>query len=144
MDIQNLIRRADQIARSAHAGQTDKAGVPYIDHPRRVAARVQPDPDAVATALLHDVVEDTPVTLEQLAEEFPAHIVSAVQALTRTPGQGDRYYQQIRANPLALKVKLADIADNTDPARVAALDPATRRRLETKYAHALQQLLGDR
>ncbi len=134
-----LSARAETIARAAHAGQVDKTGAPYIDHPRRVAARVEAD-EAQAVAWLHDVVEDTTVTLDELAEQFPASVVEAVDVLTRRDGDGDGYYVRVRANPLALVVKLADIADNTDPARQAALDAATRQRLGLKYAHAREML----
>ncbi len=84
------ITAAQQVASDAHAGQTDKAGRPYLDHPRRVAAHVAgttDDPDAVAAAWLHDVVEDTAITLDQLrALGFPETVIDAVDALTRRPG----------------------------------------------------------
>jgi (p)ppGpp synthase/HD superfamily hydrolase len=138
-----LSARAETIARAAHAGQVDKTGAPYIDHPRRVAARVEAD-EARAVAWLHDVVEDTAVTLDDLAAQFPAEVVQAVRVLTRRDDdRGEEYYRRVRANPLALAVKLADIADNTDPARQADLDPATRRRLAAKYRHARAVLTGD-
>ena len=146
----DLVARARALATSAHAGQVDKAGAPYITHPERVAARVaggtptgtHDDAEAVAVAWLHDVVEDTAVTAADLAAAgFPGTVVAAVLALTRAPGEDpDGYYARVAADPLALRVKRADIADNTDPARVAALDPATRERLAAKYAHALAVL----
>jgi (p)ppGpp synthase/HD superfamily hydrolase len=108
-----------------------------------VAARVEAD-EARAVAWLHDVVEDTAVTLDDLAAQFPAEVVQAVRVLTRRDDdRGEEYYRRVRANPLALAVKLADIADNTDPARQADLDPATRRRLAAKYRHARAVLTGD-
>jgi hypothetical protein len=71
-------------------------------------------------------------------------VVQAVRVLTRRDDdRGEEYYRRVRANPLALAVKLADIADNTDPARQADLDPATRRRLAAKYRHARAVLTGD-
>ena len=85
--------RAKDIATKAHEGQVDRAGMPYIDHPRRVAERVaQVDgrPEAIAVAWLHDVVEDTATTLDDLrAGEFGEHVVAAVDAMTRRPDEGD-------------------------------------------------------
>jgi len=138
-----LIDRAHAIAATAHADQTDKAGVPYIDHPRRVSIRVchyAPNgltEAAQAVAWLHDVVEDTPITLQDLTEHFPPAIVTAVDALThRAHETREDYYQRIAANTLARAVKQADIDDNTDPQRLQLLDEHTRHRLETKYAQA--------
>lgn len=136
-----LTELAQRIATGAHMGQVDKSGQPYITHPQRVAARLT-DPDAQAAAWLHDVLEDTPTTAADLAHAgIPPHIIDAVVLLTRTPHQpSDLYYRQIRSNALALQVKLADIADNTDPDRVEALDETTRARLAKKYEHALTAL----
>lgn len=135
-------QRAKDIATKAHEGQVDKAGMPYIDHSRRVAERVaQVDgrPEAIAVAWLHDVVEDTATTLDDLrAGEFSEYVVAAVDAMTRRPDEGDEYYRRIAADDLALVVKLADIWDNTDPDRVARLDEQDRARLQEKYRHALE------
>lgn len=133
--------RAEQIARAAHQGQVDKSGHAYISHPQRVAARVADDDLAETVAWLHDVVEDTDVTLDDLARVFPPAVVVAVDALTRRPDEGDAYYRRVRSDPLALRVKLADIADNTDPQRQAQLDEPTRLRLKRKYRHARANLL---
>lgn len=132
----NLVDRAREIATAAHKGQTDKSGAAYIDHPRRVAARVEGDPAAEVVAWLHDVVEDTGVTLESLAAEFPAELVAAVDAITKRIGEGDTYYLRVAADPIALKVKHADLADNSSPERLGELDAATQDRLRTKYEHA--------
>jgi hypothetical protein len=138
--------RAKDIATKAHQGQVDKAGMPYIDHPRRVAERVaQVDgrPEAIAVAWLHDVVEDTATTLDDLrAGEFGEHVVAAVDAMTRRPDAGDEYYRRIAANDLAIVVKLADVWDNTDPDRVARLDEQDRARLQDKYRHA-QEVMAE-
>ncbi|MDX6230901.1 MAG: hypothetical protein QOI76_4291, partial [Frankiales bacterium] len=93
---------------------------------------------AEAAAWLHDVLEDTRTTVTDLAAQgIPATVVAAVEALTRGNGEApDDYYARVAANPLALKVKRADIADNADPERLAHLDPATRERLTAKYDHA--------
>jgi (p)ppGpp synthase/HD superfamily hydrolase len=141
-----LAEAADTVAEWAHAGQTDKTGHDYITHPRRVAQRVAyavgGDHPAVIVALLHDVLEDTEVTRSQLEERFGERITDAVAAISRQPGEEpDHYYARVAADPLALEVKRADIADNTDPERVAQLEAATRERLAAKYAHA-RDVLG--
>jgi len=139
--MRSLAALAEEIAAAAHRGQVDKAGQPYITHPARVAARVAGDENAVAVAWLHDVVEDTAVTLVDLEESFPAEVTTAVDALTRRPGEAPAaYYARVRAVPLALTVKLADMADNSDPQRLARLDAATRERLIAKYARARAEL----
>lgn len=135
---------AEQLATRAHAAQTDKAGLPYLDHPRRVAALVAEstdDQEAIAAAWLHDVVEDTPVTLDRLRElGFSTAVVDAVDALTRRPGEGDRYYQRVAANALARAIKLADLWDNTHPDRTSLLNATDAARLRRKYEHAAQLL----
>lgn len=131
------VTMAKSIASVRHAGQTDKSGQPYIGHVARVAARVADDPDHETVAWLHDVVEDTRMELSDLALVFEPHIVAAVDAITRRAGEDPAdYYQRVRDNELACRVKLADIADNSDPARLAILDSVTRERLERKYRRA--------
>lgn len=132
---------ARAIAYVAHRGQVDKAGAVYIDHPRRVAERLT-DPSQVAAAWLHDVIEDCGITAGDLRDAgIPDHVVEAVVLLTRTDGQpSEDYYAGIRANPVALAVKLADIADNTDEDRLRQLPPETQERLRRKYAAALAAL----
>ena len=138
---EQLSKTAEAIAREAHANQVDKNGRPYIEHPARVAARVRGDELLEAIAWLHDVVEDTTVQLTDLQEHFPAAVVDAVDAITHRPHEPrTAYYARVRSNPLALQVKHADIDDNTDPARTAQLDDATRVRLAAKYAAAREAL----
>lgn len=139
MPIETL-RNAEALARRAHASQTDKAGQPYIGHVARVAAGVRGDADAEAVAWLHDVVEDCPGFAAEV-DAFPAHIRAAVHCLTRRKDlPAHDYYAGIRANPLALKVKLSDIADNSDPARLQYLPVEMQQRLRDKYAQALVAL----
>ena len=143
--MKDLVIRAEAIARAAHDGQVDKAGMPYAEHPSRVAARCAPDTDAMAAAWLHDVLEDTDVTAQTLrAHGIPEHVIAAVEALTRRNGEDpDASYARVARDPLALTVKFADLADNGDPARLAMLamdDPATAARLQKKYAHAREVL----
>ena len=113
------IERAIEIAATAHAGQRDKAGQPYIFHPLRVMLRVDGAHEQMA-AVLHDVVEDTSVTLDNLAQEgFPSEVLRAIAALTKLPGE-TRLEAAARAaaDPIARKVKLADNAENMDLSRI--------------------------
>lgn len=117
---QGSLERAIAIATQAHAGQVDKAGEPYIEHPLRVMRAMTTEPERIV-AVLHDVVEDTTVTLEQLRDEgFSEDVLAAVDALTKRPGES-RMQAAARAklNPIARRVKLADNADNQDMTRIA-------------------------
>lgn len=108
------------IAALAHAGQRDKAGQPYILHPLRMMLKLETDQERMV-ALLHDVLEDTAVTLEELEEAgFSDEVLQAVQRLTRRLGESRMDAAQRAAqDPLTLSVKLADNADNLDPKRIA-------------------------
>lgn len=143
----SIVERAKELAHRAHAGQVDKAGRPYIEHVARVAAAVSGDPEAEAVAWLHDVLEDAPESERNwyghhlVEDNYPEAVIDAVLALTRTPDAGDAfYYWDIRNTPLALRVKLADIADNADEYRLALLDEKTADRLRRKYAKARRML----
>lgn len=143
---QEIVAIAVGIARSAHADQRDQAGQPYIGHLERVAGYVDPSNlKAVALAWLHDVIEDQGYTVERLiAEGIPDDVAHAVYLMSRKPGQEpDDYYAAIAANQLALEGKLADLADNTDPARLAKLPEQRQDKLRRKYAHAYQALGSD-
>lgn len=135
------VTAAAELASTAHAGQLDKSGAPYIDHPKRVAQKLAGDEQAMTVALLHDVLEDTGVTEEELRAAFDAQVVDAVVAITHPKHEPyDVYYQRVRANPLALRVKLADIHDNLEPWRLAKLSTEERSRLLEKYGSALVSL----
>lgn len=113
------LERAIQISAKAHEGQVDKAGQPYIIHPIKVMLRVQNEAERIA-AILHDVVEDTDITFDDLLiEGFSNEILEAVEALTKRDGE-TRLEAAKRAsrNPIALKVKLADNAENMDISRI--------------------------
>ena len=115
----STIERAIEIASSSHAGQIDKAGQPYIFHPLRVMLRVNSEHEQMA-AVLHDVVEDTSITIDDLAREgFPIEVLRAIAALTKLPGE-TRLEAAARAaaDPVARKVKLADNAENMDLSRI--------------------------
>lgn len=140
-----LVKMARAVAITAHLGQVDKVGDPYIGHVERVARRVvvYRDPIRHAVAYLHDVVEDTPLTVGRLTVMgFPVEVLEAVDALTHPPGETNaEYWARVKQNPVARDVKLADIDDNADPYRLALInDPATRERLAVKYARAREAL----
>jgi hypothetical protein len=142
-----LLNLAARVSRAAHEGQMDKAGRDYYRaHVANVVARLViagHDDTVLAVGFLHDVLEDTATTEAELRACFPAEVVDAVVALTRRDAEHpDAYYARVRSNPLALCVKLdGDIPSNTDPRRLALLDPVTRARLRRKYRHALRVLL---
>ena len=134
-----LTNKAMKIAYNAHHGQTDKSGLPYIFHPVHLAEQMH-DELSTCVALLHDVVEDTPITLDELAQDFPPAVIDALRLLTHSPEVD--YFDYVRAlcqNPVARHVKLADLAHNSDETRFAgcsaiSADALTRRR--EKYAKA--------
>ncbi len=140
----SIVDRARDLAYRAHAGQVDKAGRPYIEHVARVAERVRSGEDEYVEAIawLHDVVEDSPKFSNEVWA-FPARISIAVDDLTRMKNESLRdYYNAVKGNGDALRVKLADIADNSDESRLALLDEKTAARLRRKYAKAIKALTG--
>ncbi len=132
--------RAIAIAAKAHLGQHDKAGAPYILHPLRLMFRL-PDPTARIVAVLHDVVEDSDTTLDDLRRQgFSDEAVTAVDALSRRDDETyDEFIERIAPNPLAVRVKIEDLRDNLDLTRLANLteDGADRIR---RYRKALARL----
>lgn len=143
---EELVKAAQSTAEVAHRGQVDRSGAPYLGHPRRVAETLQSQgysADIIAAGWLHDVIEDTEVTADDLlAAGFPSDVVSAVVALSHFPEESlEEYLGKVRLNEMAIPVKLADLADNTDPKRLDHLPDQTRERLKRKYARSYQ-LLG--
>ncbi|MEQ9400959.1 MAG: HD domain-containing protein [Longimicrobiales bacterium] len=132
------LERAIAIAAEAHSGQKDKAGQPYILHPLRVMLNCRTDSERVV-AVLHDVVEDTPWTLDGLrAEGFAEEIIDGVAAVTRA--EDEDYFAYVRraaAHPLGRAVKRADLADNLDPSRLPSPTIQDRERVE-RYRQALE------
>ena len=129
----------DRIAAEAHAGQLDKIGVPYIEHPRVVAAGLAPFGVGIQMAgLLHDVVEDTGITFHDLANRgVPWTVVDIVQRVTKRPGVAYReMVETIAGDYAACLVKISDSAHNSHPDRTAQLPPDKRERLAAKYAQA--------
>ena len=135
------IKKALEVATAAHHGQTDKVGVPYIQHPMAVAALVSGDEEKIV-ALLHDVVEDTDMTLKTLKNYgFSEKIIDAIDAITKRDAESfEDYLSRVKSNKLALAVKFADITHNTSPERYGKLPKETQNRLRKKYSDALEFL----
>jgi (p)ppGpp synthase/HD superfamily hydrolase len=140
----NTVEGAIEFATRAHDGQVDKQGSPYILHPLRVGARLHEYGDHyVIAGILHDVVEDTPHTLDDL-RALGAHpdVIEAVELLTRTDKHEPytEHIERLANNPIAARVKTADVADNMN--RLDGLDEATVSRLSVKYSAAALILAG--
>ena len=136
------LEHALEIAAAAHAGQKDKAGKPYILHPIRVMLSVKTLDEQIA-AVLHDTVEDTSVTFEDLADAgFSSDIITAVQALTKMEGESRlEAAQRAVRNTVARQVKLADVADNMDLSRIPSPTSKDHARLE-EYKRVRQILVA--
>jgi HD domain len=144
----NQVQHAEWFARQAHGDTPNKHDAePYINHPERVVQYLIEegcDQDVIVVGWLHDVVEDTDRTLDDIQLHFGRVIRDGVDAITHRPGEpASDYYDRVGQNTLALWVKLfGDLPDNTDPDRRAKLDPETRDRLAQKYFWAYRQLTG--
>ena len=141
-----LRKKAEIIANKAHAGQVDKAGEDYFNHPKRVADNFYED-DKVIVALLHDVIEDTDITLENLKKEgFSDEVLAALDAITKREGESyDQFIERVKENHIALKVKMADLRDNMDILRLPELTDKDLQRI-AKYHKAykyLEQFAGE-
>ena len=136
------LEEAIALAARAHAGQCDRYGAPYILHPLRVMLRCS-DETARMVAILHDVLEDTPLTLDDLrAQGYPPPVLEALALLTRRTGEPyDEYIERLAPHPLARHIKLADLEDNMDMRRITVWEPDTAERLERYHRawHRLQQ-----
>lgn len=139
----DMTRLALEKAWKAHEGQKDKAGMPYILHPVHVAEQMK-DEIAVCAALLHDIVEDTDVTSEELERDFPEEVTDAVKILTREKNTDYmEYISIVSSNPVAREVKLADLAHNSDPDRMAmcsGISEKKKKELLDRYSAAEQYL----
>ena len=131
-----MTRKAMTLAYDAHHGQTDRSGVPYIFHPARVAAGFTNEATA-CVAWLHDVVEDTDVSMEDIRlAGFGRVVCEALRLLTHDKSVPYMdYIRRIAENPIARAVKLADLRDNMDTSRLLVLDDAAKKRL-AKYIEA--------
>lgn len=141
-----LTNKAMRIAYKAHLDQYDENGVPYIFHPYHVAEQMN-DEITACIALLHDIAEDTDVTIEMLEEEFPVEVTDVLRLLTHEKGTDYfEYIRKIKENPLAKIVKLADIDHNSDETRTSAVGTVTEERLlhwRNKYTKARKLLLDE-
>ena len=135
-----LTKKALRMAFDAHKNQTDKTGLPYVFHPFHLAEQMDTE-EEVITALLHDIVEDTDLTLEDLRVcGFPDRVLAALSLLTHQDGIDYMdYIETIRSDPLAARVKLADLRHNSDLTRWDTVDGKTRQRQE-KYMKAMERL----
>lgn len=137
-----LLIKAKRIAYKAHEGQTDMSGMPYIEHPLVVSYRCG-SIDSKIVGMLHDVIEDTDVSYDDLrAEGFPEHIIEAVRCVTKEAGWDEEsYFTRIKANPIAREVKINDLMHNLDEYRVVT---PTRHLIEkrVKYRRELAFLQG--
>ncbi len=128
------------LAVEAHRGQRDKAGQTYILHPLRVMMRLETEAERMA-AILHDVVEDTPYTLERLrALGYPEEVLGALDCLTKREGESyEAFIERVRPHPLARRVKLADLEDNMDVRRLPTVGARETERL-ARYRAAWARL----
>ena len=137
-----LTTTAMQIAYRAHHGQVDKGGVPYILHPVHLAEQME-DEYSTCVALLHDVVEDTQVTLEELEKIFPPEVTQAVAVMTHKKDEPYlEYVERVKHNPIAKIVKLADLRHNSDHTRMMDASPEKLQYFRDKYAKAFE-ILGE-
>lgn len=138
-----LLDKAAQICVSKHAGQRDKMGCAYFQHPMRVAMRCRTDEEKMV-ALLHDTIEDTDVTSEYLlAEGFPQSVVDGILSVTKREGETyEKFVARAKQNPIGRVVKLHDLEDNLDVLRLNEVTPDMAARF-TKYLAARQFLLAE-
>lgn len=138
----SLVEKSLAIALDAYKGQVDKAGQPYILHPLRLMAKMETEAEQVV-ALLHDVVEDSDYTPEDLVEAgIPERLVEAVLQLTKNEGESyEHFVQRASSNDLARKVKIADIEDNINVLRLNTLEDKDLSRV-AKYHRAWKMLVN--
>ena len=134
------LERAIAIAATAHAGQLDKGGAPYILHPLKVMLRMSSLEERIV-AVLHDVVEDCGISLEDLRKEgFSEAVLSAIEAVTKVPGESyEDFVERAAQNPIGRVVKLADLEENSDLSRIASPSWEDLERIE-KYRRAIGRL----
>ncbi len=136
------VKKALAIATEAHKGQKDKGGNDYINHPLTVAKSMETD-DEIIVALLHDVVEDTDTTIDDLKEAgFNDNVLNALATITKSDDESyDEYVQRVKKNPIATKVKLADLKHNSDLSRIKNPTEKDYKRVEKyhKYIELLER-----
>lgn len=136
----DLTKKALKISFNAHKNQVDKSGMPYVFHPFHLAEQMD-DEYSVCVALLHDVIEDTDITVEDLkAEGFPKEVINAIELMTHSDSVPYLdYVKIIKNNSIARKVKLADLKHNSDLSRLDNIDDKALERVE-KYKKAIEIL----
>ncbi len=119
------------LATEAHKGKTDRYGAPFILHPLRVMLRLRSETEQMA-GVLHDVVEKTPVTLKNLRSAgYPLDVIDAVDSVTRREGESyEAFVERSAKNPIARRVKIADLEDNIDTRRMSQLSEKDSQRLD--------------
>lgn len=140
----DMTKKSLKLCFAAHKDQTDKSGMPYVFHPFHLAEQM-PDEETTIVALLHDVVEDTPYTLDDLREMgFSEKVLAALTLMThdkRIPYMD--YVAKIKENKIAMTVKLADLKHNSDLSRLDTVDEKALKRIE-KYRQAIALLTSNR
>lgn len=134
-------KKALQLCFEIHKNQVDKSGLPYVFHPYHLAEQMD-DEESILVALLHDVVEDSEITFEDLEKYgFSENVMDAIKRLTHTnPVDYDDYIEKIKMNPIAVKVKLADLRHNSDLNRLEKVSQKDLKRAE-RYQKAIERLL---
>lgn len=144
-ELLKILDSAIIVAIMAHAGQTDKAGLPYILHPIRVMMAVNTIPEKIV-AILHDVLEDTEITPEILISRgIPEYLVCAIKMLTKDPNKKQTYNEyliNIKTNEIATNVKIADMRDNSDLLRFHDLEEKHLKMIK-KYHRGIKMLTKD-
>ena len=137
-----LTKKAMKLAFAAHKDQVDKSGIPYVFHPVHLAEQMESEETAIV-ALLHDVVEDTEYTLQDIAAMgFPQEVLEALALMTHDAAVPYMdYVVQLKGNPIARTVKLADLRHNSDLTRLDTVDEKALARIE-KYKKAIAELLS--
>ena len=131
--------KAMVIAFNAHLGQLDKSGIPYIYHPIHVAEQMSTEEECIV-ALLHDVVEDTEITFEQLEKEFSDTVIEALKLLTHDEAVPYMdYIKNLKYNPIARRVKIQDLLHNSDESRKEQNEKDKKR--NKKYWEAIKLLI---
>ena len=135
-----LTKKALKISFNAHKNQVDKSGIPYVYHPFYLAEQMD-DEYSTCVALLHDVVEDTNISIDDLKSEgFPIEVINAIELMTHDDSVPYLdYVKTIKTNPIASKVKLADLKHNSDLSRLDVVDNKALERVE-KYKKAINIL----
>ena len=135
-----MLNKAIILSARAHEGQVDKGGNPYILHPLRVMMNCEGEAERIC-ALLHDVVEDTDITLEELKRQgFSDEIITALDCLTKRKGESyNAFIERILPNKIACRVKLADLIDNMDLTRIPSPSEEDEERIQ-KYQRAVDRI----